>query len=57
MRRFYIMKNNITYIASLLLGGMIGFSSCTDSFESYNTNEAGFNNESKSRILIITRFL
>lgn len=49
MRRFYIMKNNITYIASLLLGGMIGFSSCTDSFESYNTNEAGFNNESKKQ--------
>ena len=28
------MKNNIKYIAGILLGGLIGFSACTDSFES-----------------------
>ena len=27
------MKNNIKYIAGILLGGLIGFSACTDSFE------------------------
>ena len=31
------MKNNIKYIAGILLGGVIGFSACTDSFESFNT--------------------
>ena len=31
------MKNNIKYIAGILLGGLIGFSACTDSFESFNT--------------------
>lgn len=41
------MKNNIKYIAGILLGGLIGFSACTDSFESFNTNEAGFDNDSK----------
>ena len=43
------MKNNIKYIASILLGGLIGFSACTDSFESFNTNEAGFDNDSKKQ--------
>lgn len=47
------MKNNIKYIAGILLGGLIGFSACTDSFESFNTNEAGFDNDSKNRISII----
>ena len=41
------MKNNIKYIAGILLGGLIGFSACTDSFESFNTNEA-FSKESTS---------
>ena len=43
------MKNNIKYIAGILLGGLIGFSACTDSFESFNTNEAGFDNDSKKQ--------
>lgn len=47
------MKNNIKYIASILLGGLIGFSACTDSFESFNTNEAGFDNDSKKQELYL----
>ena len=43
------MKNNIKYIAGILLGGLIGFSACTDSFESFNTNEAGSDNDSKKQ--------
>lgn len=30
------------YIYGLLIGGIIGFSACTDSFESFNTNSAGY---------------
>lgn len=43
------MKNNIKYIATILLGGAIGLSACTDSFESFNTNQAGFDNEAKKQ--------
>lgn len=43
------MKNNLKYIASILLGGLIGFSACTDSFEDYNTNKAGFPDSSKEQ--------
>ena len=43
------MKNNIKYIAGILLGGLIGFSACTDSFESFKTNEAGYDNDSKKQ--------
>ena len=31
------MKKNYKYIAAIFLGGLIGFSACTDDFESYNT--------------------
>ena len=43
------MKNYLKYIASILLGGLIGFSACTDSFEDYNTNKAGFPDSSKEQ--------
>lgn len=39
------MKNKFKYIATVLLGGIIGFSSCTDSFENYNTDNTGFPEE------------
>ena len=41
------MKKNYKYIAAIFLGGLIGFSACTDDFESYNTNQAGFPDKSK----------
>lgn len=43
------MKKNIKYIASLFLGGLIALSACTDSFESDNTNGAGFDDEKKKQ--------
>lgn len=43
------MKNKIKHISSLLLGGIIGLTACTDSFESFNTLESGFNDESKKQ--------
>lgn len=37
------MKNKINkYIATLLVGGLMGFSACTDNFVEQNTNNAGF---------------
>ncbi|WP_321334405.1 SusD/RagB family nutrient-binding outer membrane lipoprotein [uncultured Bacteroides sp.] len=41
------MKKNIQYIIGSLLVGLFIFTACTDSFESYNTNEAGFDNDKK----------
>ena len=43
------MKKNYKYIAAIFLGGLIGFSACTDDFESYNTNQAGFPDKSKEQ--------
>ena len=43
------MKKNYKYIAAIFLGGLIGFSACTDDFESFNTNEAGFPDKSKEQ--------
>lgn len=43
------MKKNYKYIATIFLGGLIGFSACTDDFESYNTNQAGFPDKSKEQ--------
>ena len=45
----FIMKKNYKYIATIFLGGLIGFSACTDDFESYNTNQAGFPDKSKEQ--------
>lgn len=39
------MKNRFNYIATILFGGLIGFSACTGSFEDYNTNKTGFPTE------------
>lgn len=39
------MKKNIKYIAAILLGGTLGLTSCTDKFEKYNSDEAGFFDE------------
>ena len=36
------MKNKFKSIATLLLGGIICFSACTDKFEDYNTDKTGF---------------
>lgn len=43
MNKFY------TYMLGLLAGGLLGLSACTGQFESYNTNEAGFPDESKEQ--------
>lgn len=43
------MKSNLKYIASLFAGGLIGLTACTDSFEEYNTNQAGFPDQSKEQ--------
>ena len=37
------MKKNYKYIAAIFLGGLIGFSACTDDFESYNTSRSSIN--------------
>lgn len=47
------MKRNINYIATLLIGGLIGLASCTDNFEEQNTNELG---DSKELQLIDYRY-
>lgn len=38
------MKSN-KYILSILLGGMIGMTACTDNFESLNTPDGAFTDE------------
>lgn len=43
------MKNKIKHISALFLGGIIGLTACTDSFESFNTLESGFSDESKKQ--------
>lgn len=43
------MKNKIKHISSLFLGGLIGLTACTGSFESFNTLETGFNDELKKQ--------
>lgn len=39
------MKNRIKYTAALLLGGLLGFSSCTDNFEQYNATDGAYTDE------------
>ncbi len=43
------MKNKFYYIQGLLLSVLIGFTACTDAFEGYNTNKAGFDDEKKKQ--------
>lgn len=43
------MKNSLRYITSLFAGSLIGLTACTDSFEEYNTNNAGFPDQSKEQ--------